>query len=109
MPRSTLATTIQDHAGAQIMRNGTGTPKSHPNMSTGLRPHRSAICPETKSTNAFVTPKLTIKAVMAEGAWIETGIPDGNVCFAIGSRPTRGAWTDTALYGACGRAGFVAP
>src|SRR5579885_1262702 len=66
MPRRTFAITIQDHVGAQMMRNGTGIPHSQPNTSTGLRPHRSAIGPETRSTNAFIRPKLTIKAVMAD-------------------------------------------
>ena len=47
------------------MRNGTGISNSHPNPSAGLQPYRSAIGPETRSTNAFVAPKLTMKAVMA--------------------------------------------
>src|SRR5215475_1638203 len=66
MPSSTLATTIHHHDGAQIMRNGTGIPSSHPNMSTGLRPQRSAIGPENRSISAFVKPKLTMNAVIED-------------------------------------------
>ena len=37
-PSSTLATTTQPQAGAQISSSGTGRPTSQPATSTGLRP-----------------------------------------------------------------------
>ncbi len=43
IPSSTLAAITHPHDGAQINRNGTGTPMIQPATSTGLRPIRSMV------------------------------------------------------------------
>ena len=45
MPSSTFAMTIHPHDGAQMSMRGTGSARSHPATSTGLRPYRSDSAP----------------------------------------------------------------
>src|SRR5213593_4505871 len=64
-PSKTFARSIHHHAGAWIMRNGTGRANSHPTTRIGLRPMRSDARAATRLMTAFVTPKLTMNEVMA--------------------------------------------
>ena len=52
---------IHPQFGAKMIMKGTGTPTSHPNTSTRLRPQISARWPETRFAQAFTTPKLMMK------------------------------------------------
>jgi hypothetical protein len=64
-PSRTLAATIQPHEGANMIMNGTGTPISHPAISTFFLLKESASAPETRFEQAFTTPNETINEKMA--------------------------------------------
>src|SRR5579872_6704776 len=64
-PRSTLAKMTQPQLGARISSSGTGKPKIHPTIRTGLRPKRSLSAPARKLATGFVRPKATMKVSAA--------------------------------------------
>jgi hypothetical protein len=64
-PSSTLARSIHHHAGAMMMRKGTGRASSQPATRIGLRPIRSESRAAARLMTAFVTPKLTMNEVIA--------------------------------------------
>src|SRR5579859_3450422 len=60
-PSSTLAATIQPHAGAYASRNGTGSPAAHPATNRVLRVCRAVSGPVARLATALVTPNAMMK------------------------------------------------
>src|SRR5260370_41598788 len=59
-PSSTLAATIQPHAGAQASTNGTGSPATQPATSRLFLVCRVVSGPAARFVSAFVTPNATM-------------------------------------------------
>jgi len=64
-PRSTFARSIHHHAGAPMIKNGTGIANNQPMTRIGFRPTRSDSRAATRLSTALVTPKLTMNDVIA--------------------------------------------